>query len=221
MECLLIRGIFGLRQCSIQILKRCMPDSSQTISAGSQASNAFFLVAFGLINTLALTLLFCGIGFLSGLTISVWQFPLACLFSLIGNYYTAGYFFAEKRNYQVLKSSGIILGLIIGLTLLSGFFYDISFDGQWYHQETVIRLHNKWNPVFQRLAVHATENTVTGKDVWCSGIDNPIISPGITGKPSVNLKFLNLNHFAKGTEIIEASIFQLSNRIETSKAVNG
>ena len=121
----------------------------------------------------------------------------------------------------MLKSSGIILGLIIGLTLLSGFFYDISFDGQWYHQETVIRLHNKWNPVFQRLAVPTAENTVTGKDVWCSGIDNPVSSPGIAGTPSVNLKFLNLNHFANGTEIIEASIYQLSNRIETAKAVNG
>jgi len=198
-----------------------MPDSSQSISTNSHASNTFFLIAFGLINTLAFTLLVCGIGFLVGLTISAWQFPLGCLLALIGNYFAADYFFGEKSKYLMLKSSGAILGLIISLILLSSLFYDISFDGQWYHQETIFRLHDKWNPVYQKLAVPLSENVATDKEVWCSGIDNPVSNPTITLKPSVNLKFLNINHFPKGIEIIEASVYQLSNRIETGKAVNG
>ncbi len=198
-----------------------MPDSSKTISNSLQASHMYFLVAFCLINTLAFSLLFCGIGFFAGFTVSVWQFPMAFLLALICNYYADYYFFGQKKKYRILKTSGLSLGLIISLIFISNFFYDISFDGQWYHQETIIQLKNKWNPIVNKLDIPVNENTASGTEVWCNGIDKPVNKTDNTGKPPFNLKFLNINHFPKGIEIIEASIYALTNRIETGKSVNG
>ena len=198
-----------------------MPDSLKTISKSLQASYLYFLVAFCLVNTLAFSLLFCGIGFLAGFPVSVWQFPMALVLALVINYYAANYFFGQKNKYRILKTSGLSLGIIISLIFISNFFYDISFDGQWYHQETIIQLKNKWNPVFNKLDIPVNENTASGTEVWCTGIDNPENKTENTGKPPFSLKFLNINHFPKGIEIIAASIFALTNRIETGKSVNG
>ncbi len=198
-----------------------MPDSFKTISNSLQVSHMYFLVAFCLVNTLAFSLFFCAVGFLAGFAISFWQFPTALLLALVCNYFAGNYFFGQKNKYRILKTSGLSLGLIISLIFISNFFYDISFDGQWYHQETIIQLKNKWNPVFNKLEVPVDENTISGKVVWCTGIDKPVNKAENTGKPPLNLKFLNINHFSKGIEIIEASIYSLTNRIETGKSVNG
>ncbi|HXB30129.1 MAG TPA: hypothetical protein VNW49_09935, partial [Puia sp.] len=140
---------------------------------------------------------------------------------LVCNYFATNYFFGKKNKYRILKISGLSISLITSLIFISSFFYDISFDGQWYHQETIIQLKNKWNPVFNKLDIPVNENTTSGTEVWCTGIDNPVYKAENTGKPAFNLKFLNINHFSKGTEIIEASIYALTNRIETGKSVNG
>jgi hypothetical protein len=198
-----------------------MPDSFKSISNSLQKSYTYFLVAFCLVNTLAFSLLFCGIGFLAGFAISIWQFPTALLLSLVINYYATNYFFGQKNKYRILKTSGLSISLIIGLIFISNFFYDISFDGQWYHQETIIQLKNKWNPVLNKLDIPVNDNTTSGTEVWCTGIDKPVYKAENTGKPALNLKFLNINHFSKGIEIIEASIYALTNRIETGKSVNG
>ncbi len=189
--------------------------------ADHQAANTFFLVSFGLINALAYTLLLSFIGFLMGYTISYWQFPLACVLSLVTHYYFALFVYGIRKKLQLFKIAAGILGSIIGLIFLSGLFYDISFDGQWYHQETIIRISNEWNPVFKKLAIPANQTTSQGDDVWCTGIDKLSIRSPVSENPAVNLKYLNINHFPKGIEIIEASVYKLTNRIETGKAVNG
>jgi hypothetical protein len=178
-------------------------------------------VAFCLVNTLAFSLLFCGIGFLAGFGISAWQFPAALLLALVCNYFATNYFFGQKNKYRYLKTTGLSISLIISLIFISNFFYDISFDGQWYHQETIIQLKNKWNPVFNKLVIPVNENATSGTEVWCTGIDKPVYKGKNSGKPAFNLKFLNINHFSKGIETIEASIYALTNRIETGKSVNG
>ena len=195
--------------------------SPKTIPAVSPAANTYFFIALFLINTLAFTLLICTLGFLVGIPISKWQFPTGCLLALFCNFFVFGYFSNELKNIRLWKVTGTCLGLIVGLMLFSSSFYDVSFDGQWYHQETVIRLKEGWNPVYNQIAVPPNETTIAGNDVWCLGVDKvkPILAND--GQPAVNLKFLNINHFSKGIEIIESSIYILSNRIESGKAVNG
>jgi hypothetical protein len=198
-----------------------MPASTKNSLANFQASNTFFLISFCLINLLAYTLLLSSIGFLTGFTISYWQFPMACVLSFSTNFYIARNVFGLRKKLQIFKISAGILGLIICLIILSDLFYDISFDGQWYHQETIFRLGNEWNPVFNKIALPANETTSNGHEVWCSGIDDLTTNSPVSEKPVVNLKYLNINHFPKGIEIIGASIYKLNNHIEAGKAVNG
>jgi len=183
-------------------------------------SNKYFLIAFGLLNILSFTLFLCGLSFLLGLTVSKWQLPLGFILALIANYYAAGFFMPEKRSSSFLKSGVAIVVLIVSLVLFSGCFYDVSYDGQWYHQETVYNLKQGYNPAYQTIAVppdEAVSNVAAG---WCTGVDKPIPNAGKPAKPAVNGKYLNINHFGKATEILNAAFYQLTNRIETAKAVN-
>jgi hypothetical protein len=179
-----------------------------------QDSNKYFLIAFGLLNILAFTLLLCTLSFLLGSGIAKWQFPLACILALVTNYYASKFFMKEKAKGSFFKTSGTIIVSVIALILLAGLFYDVSWDGQWYHQETVYRLKQGYNPARQTLAVPADE-------LWDSYYPEEHRGINKIGTPPVSLKYLNINHFGKSTEIIEAAIYQVTNRIETSKAVNG
>lgn len=171
------------------------------IPANNYRANKYFLIAFGLLNIMAFTLLLCGLSLLAGLTISKWQFPMACLLGLITNYYASVFFMGEKAKAFFLKSSSAILISIIAAIFLAGLFYDVSYDGQWYHQETLYRLKQGYNPAYQNLEVPKEEIF-------------------ITENTPVNLKYLAINYFSKGSEYLEAPIYQLTNRIETAKAVN-
>jgi hypothetical protein len=189
------------------------------IAANSRRSNKYFLIAFGLVNLLGFTLLMCSVGLLMDLPISVWQFPLGCILTLIVNFYAEKFFIGEKIK-GFIKSSTIILALVIGSILFAACFFDISFDGQWYHQQIAIDMKQGYNPAYQTLQVPADEQLTDNANNWCKGAGNPVLNTINPTTPPVNLKYLNMNYFSKGTETIAASIYLLTNRIETGKAVN-
>jgi hypothetical protein len=189
-----------------------MNNPSQT---NNYTSGKYFLIAFGLLNILAFTLLFCGLGFLAGLPVAKWQFPLACLVALVINYYAAKHFIGEKAKNHFIKNGCVIIGSVVGFMFLSGLFYDTSFDGQWYHQETIIKLKQGYNPVYQKLPVPANELHDGGNTCNIPGSNTGKQTPA-----AINLKYQSINNFSKGSEIIQATIYQLTNRIETAKAVN-
>jgi len=188
--------------------------------AADRSSHYYFLLAFGLLNILAITLILCGVSFLAGFTVSSWQFPLGCLLTLAINFFASRYFISKQSHRYFLKSSGIIIFAIIALIFVAGSIDDVSYDGQWYHQETVYRLKNGYNPTRQMLGIPADELNNTDCPIWCSGPD-PIAGCLKSAKLAVNLKILAINYFSKGSEIIEAAIYAVTGRIETGKAVNG
>lgn len=188
-----------------------------SIPKNNHRSNQYFLVALCLLNTLAFTLLLCSISFLAGLPVGKWQFPLGCALALVVHYSGAG---GTGDRAFFLKSSACVLLLISGTILFSGLLYDVSFDGQWYHQETIFNLHQGYNPAYQTLSPPPGDKSNGLIHVWCSGTLRPDPMVLATDTGSLNIKYMNINHFSKGMEIIEASIYQLTNRIETGKAVN-
>lgn len=188
--------------------------------ANHHTSNKYFLLAFGLINILAFTLLFCTAGLLADAPVSIWQFPLAIICALLVNYYAVKFFNPGKSKLNFLKNSAAILTLVIGSIIVAGYFYDVSFDGQWYHQETVYKLKQGYNPAYQSLPVPADEQLATSANNWCMGTDRPAPNFIKSNTPPVNLKYLNINYFSKGTEFMAAAIYQCCGRIETGKAVN-
>lgn len=155
------------------------------------------------------------------MTISIWQFPLAFLLSLISNYCLILLLPGGKKGAITLISSSGIFGTVVLALFFAGMFYDISFDGQWYHQESVLQLGANWNPVKTNLEVPEAERGYSGDNDWCTGTDDQIQYPHPAKNIPPNLKYIAINHFAKGIEIVEASIYKISKHIETAKAVNG
>jgi hypothetical protein len=183
-------------------------------------SNTYFLLAFGLINVPGLTLLFCTLGFLIGITISWWQFPAACAAALLINYYASIFLSGEKSKSGFLKNSVLIIVLLAASLFMAKSFYDVSFDGQWYHQETVYRLKQGFNPVYQNVAVPPDEQIIDNSNNWCMGANAKLQMNKSVSTIPVNLKIQDINYFSKGAEIIYAAIYGLTNRIESGKAAN-
>lgn len=66
--------------------------------------------------------------------------------------------------------------------------YDTSWDGQWYHQDAIIKLYNGWNPIYST----STSNELGASDMW-------------------------IHHYTQGAWIIESSILKLTERIQSAK----
>jgi len=183
-------------------------------------ANIFFLLAIGLISLFAYTLLFCAIAFIRGFPISTWQLPAALVMMLVTQYYASHDLFKIKPKLVFLKTGGILVGLILLCLVFAGSIYDLSFDGQWYHQETVYQLKTGWNPYFKELPILQIHRVSDQSAVWCSGPHEPTAENPDSSRLIPNIKYLSINYFPKGAEITEAAIYALTNRIETGKAVN-
>lgn len=111
---------------------------------------------------------------------------------LVITYLLSATFFEGFLKYVVIFSV-VAFSIILFLTAIDfeGRFYDISYDGQAYHQEAIIQLDNGWNPFFTQI----DEVKANGLDVW-------------------------LNHYPKGLWIMESVIYKWTGNIESSKALH-
>lgn len=112
--------------------------------------------------------------------------PLAVGLTLLSIY------FLTKKSLSEFLSSSILFLIFFFLSLwLSSLFYDYSWDGRCYHQETIVALKNGWNPIYQRHAPDVNADMA----IW-------------------------VDHYAKGAETISAVIYSATNIIELGKAIN-
>jgi hypothetical protein len=102
--------------------------------------------------------------------------------------------FVVQRNMRLWLFSLLwIVGIVAVSFFVAQLAVDYSYDGQWYHQEMIWQLANGWNPFKEH---HAPQlDILTGATVW-------------------------VNHYGKGMETVQATIYSLTNIIEISKAVN-
>ena len=194
--------------------------STVNLQKSSRISNYLFLTALGLISLIAYTLFFCALSMIRGYPVSYWQFPLAAAFMLVTQFFAARYFFEKKAVSAFFRSGILLLGIALFSLFAANSIYDTSFDGQWYHQEMISQIKNGFNPYLKILPAPEDEPVPDSKDVWCSGPVQPAKDTAGLNAASVNLVYLDINHFAKGIEIVEAAIYRLTGRIETGKAVN-
>jgi hypothetical protein len=97
-----------------------------------------------------------------------------------------------RRPFRMTLVVAALLALLVAASAwISLAFYDVSFDGQAYHQEGVYQLAHGWNPLFTRY-----------------------ISPISTDQD------VKLIHFTKGPWIIAAAMYRLTGRIESGKFAN-
>lgn len=102
-------------------------------------------------------------------------------------------FFAKEGSHKIktvlslISTFIIIFGIFI---VVSIYFFDLSWDGQAYHQEAIIRLTEGWNPIY----------------------DAPLSNDFISN--------FWINHYAKGSWINSATIYSLIGNIEAGKVFN-
>ncbi|MCZ8513826.1 hypothetical protein O9H85_15560 [Paenibacillus filicis] len=98
---------------------------------------------------------------------------------------------AEDKPMTVFAVSlGLAAILFIAGFVICGYFFDLSYDGQSYHQEAIIHLAEGWNPVYDKEL-----SPPTGQGIW-------------------------INHYAKASEIAAATIYKATGLIEQSKVIN-
>lgn len=101
----------------------------------------FFFILFIFVN-----LSLISIGFLLGLPVSYWQAPTAFLTAAASLVLATRKFFQEESPRLTIVFAAILAAIVIAL-LGAGFFYDVSYDGRLYHQNSIIHLASGWNPV--------------------------------------------------------------------------
>jgi hypothetical protein len=153
-------------------------------------SGICFLTSLGIINIYAFTLLLTSLTFILGGHLTIFHLTLAILIALFVNYEITKASFNQHGSQTIfVRSTLIIVGILIVAIILVTPFYDMSEDGMWYHQESVIQMARGWNP-FKRNLPYDTANDGS---LW-------------------------FNHYAKGLEIFQASIYIITGKIETAKA---
>lgn len=137
----------------------------------------------------ALLVLGTQILFITGGSINVYFTILIAIFSLIF------FFIAGKRLLSLDYSSlgvafFVLVAILVFSTMVSHWFYDLSWDGQDYQQKAIFELQHGWNPISQ------------------------------LQKPEAKYYNQWLNHYPKAPWIAAASINQLTGDIEDGKTVN-
>ena len=137
-----------------------------------QVANSCFLFGFTVLTFAAALLLWISLAFLAGFRVSPWHVPAAASIAALVLAGAAGYYFPDRR----WQAFGWILCLcfltVIASIVFSAMFYDLSWDGQSYHQEGIIQLARGWNPLQQptppERTNHDMELTYWAKGEWLS-----------------------------------------------------
>jgi hypothetical protein len=94
-----------------------------------------------------------------------------------------------KQSSYGLQADCFCLTIISSLAL-SAFFFDFSWDGQWYHQTAIIHIARDWNPLSDPM-----HNFAPHLETW-------------------------ERHYAKGPWYFAAAVYQATGHIEWGKAIN-
>jgi len=99
-----------------------------------------------------------------------------------------------RRNSNVPPMWVLIsAGCLAFSLLISNLYFDVSFDGQWYHQDAIMFLSDGWNPVWDHALV---DSLVSGeKACW-------------------------VNSYPKASWVFQSGIFQLSGNVELGKSLH-
>ena len=105
--------------------------------------NAFFHASFFLLLTIAFTLIISNISFLFNFDINFFNILISFFLSVSMLIYLI------RKPYDTVVA--VVVALIISVIsyYLAINYFDTSYDGQGYHQETIFLLKNGWNPIYE------------------------------------------------------------------------
>lgn len=105
--------------------------------------NIFFHSAFFLLCSLSFTLIISNVLFLFTFDINIFNILISFVLSLLFLIYVA------KNPVDIIASVFVALLLFVLSYYLAITYFDTSYDGQGYHQETIYLLKNGWNPIYE------------------------------------------------------------------------
>ncbi len=166
-----------------------MPLSSSTTHAPDHSPDRslfWWSLAGILLSFLCFAQFLVMICFLLGWSVSSLVSPFALVISL-----AAGHWMARGGGMHPLRE--LLLGAtalaIVGISLLlAAAFYDMSWDGLWYHQTAVYQMAHGWNPIFDPM-----HGFVSHLQDW-------------------------VRHYAKGPWYVALALYATTNNIEMAKA---
>ncbi len=109
------------------------------------------LMGAGLLVLSISTLSLISLTFLIKGSVSEWHLILGIAASGIYCFWFACSPTTTLRPTDALYGIFAAIGLLLTCVIVSHFWFDISWDGQAYHQEAVISLKNGWNPIYEKL----------------------------------------------------------------------
>jgi hypothetical protein len=121
--------------------------TANSIQFASQLGQSF---VFGVLALGVALAALCNLGFVLGFPISPFQLPLGLALCLAALYWRCRNIIAPQSPLKLaLAAFGLILALLAVGMFLAGQYYDMSYDGQCYHQSAILSLANGWNPLWE------------------------------------------------------------------------
>src|SRR4030042_3632633 len=114
-------------------------------------SDSFLILGSSIVFFLFASILLSSLGFLFRIPITSSHFIMAAGFTLL---YAILSLFSNSGPKRVVNFSWVIFFLVFSFYLsliVSQGFFDISYDGQAYHQEALLQLNRGWNPFYEQL----------------------------------------------------------------------
>jgi len=148
------------------------------------------LLGSTLLSALFFMLIFATLGFIVGVPVTTVTIWLSLVCTLIYGFIGTRFYFKQDtwQKFAMLCSWAVLL--FVSFMYISGLCYDVSYDGQVYHQEAVNQLVNHWNPFQDYMTKDRSHSAVL------------------------------LNHYAKGPWLYEAALYTVTGQIEQSKVFN-
>jgi hypothetical protein len=170
------------------LLSRYNDEREPANSPPGRATVIFLIYGSTILFFLFFSLFLSSVGFALGIPLTSGHFSFILPFTLAFAIISSLVFPYRGR----LSGTLIVLALLVSsfyLSLdISRQFFDVSYDGQGYHQEALVQLYNGWNPFYEQLDGLESNNM----DRW-------------------------LNHYSKGVWIYESILFKVTGDIESAK----
>lgn len=141
-----------------------------------------------LLGAICLVNLFVIITYLFHKELSPYLFPAAIIVDVSLNFLLAGKLGIDKRLLLIATVFSVLL-LVVSL-IVAAWYFDLSWDGQWYQQAAVYNLAENWNPIFRSLA---TPDKINNSSIL---------------------------YFPKNSWFFGAAVLRLFGNVETGKAYN-
>jgi hypothetical protein len=111
-----------------------------------KVASASFILGAAVIVLIAAILLISSLLFTTGHRLSPSSFWLALAVTVVAAWLMCSRYFPDRRWLALIGILAVLAAVFLLGSYCSGKFYDLSCDGQAYHQEAIIQLANGWNP---------------------------------------------------------------------------